>query len=83
MLLPFSLKVVWFCLSLSGMSRPRVTICGGVLNFFSLGLLSCWVAMLAFGHALGAYELPLLYCIGCTLLEGSFCLGKSSFAVTV
>jgi hypothetical protein len=40
------------------------------------GLLSCWVTMLAFGQALGAYELPLLYCIGCTLLEGFFCLGK-------
>lgn len=56
MLLPFSLKIVWFCLSLSG-------------------LLGCWVAMLAFGRALRAYELPLLYCVGCTLLEGSFCIG--------
>lgn len=39
------------------------------------GLISCWATMLAFGHALGAYELPVLYAIGCTLLQGSFCLG--------
>jgi hypothetical protein len=45
------------------------------------GLLSCWATMLAFGQALGAYELPLLYCIGCTLLEGSFCLGKLAFVI--
>lgn len=45
------------------------------------GLLSCWATMLAFGQALGAYELPLLYCIGCTLLEGSFCLGKLVFVI--
>lgn len=31
--------------------------------------------MLAFGCALGAYELPVVYAIGCTFLQGSFCLG--------
>ena len=28
---------------------------------------------------MGAYELPLLYCVGCTLLQGFFCLGEPIF----
>jgi len=39
------------------------------------GLLACWVTFYAFGKAMGAFELPLLYCVGCSLLQGFFCLG--------
>ncbi|KAF9457556.1 hypothetical protein BDZ94DRAFT_1202533 [Collybia nuda] len=38
------------------------------------GLLSCWVTLFSFGRIVGAYW-PLVYCIGCTLLQGAFCLG--------
>ncbi|KAF9068846.1 hypothetical protein BDP27DRAFT_1203312, partial [Rhodocollybia butyracea] len=55
-MLPFSLKIVWFVLSLSG-------------------LLSCWAVLSAFALELRSYWLPMLYCIGCTILQGIFCLG--------
>ncbi|PFH48090.1 hypothetical protein AMATHDRAFT_125177, partial [Amanita thiersii Skay4041] len=55
-MLPYSLKVVWFVLSV-------------------LGLFSCWVTLLAFGRAVGAYWGPLCYCFGCTLMQVIFCIG--------
>ncbi|KAJ3985776.1 hypothetical protein F5890DRAFT_1090673 [Lentinula detonsa] len=55
-MLPYSLKLVWFSLSLSG-------------------LISCWAVLSAFALAIRSYWLALLYCIGCTILQGMFCLG--------
>ena len=52
-------------------------------EFSSPGLIGCWATMLAFGRAMGAYELPVLYAIGCTLLQGSFCLGELNSVVSI
>ncbi|KAJ3909461.1 hypothetical protein F5879DRAFT_57794 [Lentinula edodes] len=46
--------------------------------WFSLslsGLLSCWAVLSAFAVAVRSHWLALLYCIGCTILQGIFCLG--------
>ncbi|KAF5383216.1 hypothetical protein D9615_005027 [Tricholomella constricta] len=54
-MLPFSLRVVWFCLSFTGM-------------------MTCWAVMLSFVRAVESYW-PLVYCVGCTIMHGMFCLG--------
>ncbi|KAK7451095.1 hypothetical protein VKT23_012771 [Stygiomarasmius scandens] len=46
--------------------------------WFSLslsGLLSCWIVLGAFSKAYESRWAPLLYCLGCTLLQGIFCIG--------
>ncbi|KIK70155.1 hypothetical protein GYMLUDRAFT_34628 [Collybiopsis luxurians FD-317 M1] len=46
--------------------------------WFSLslaGLISCWAVLSAFALAVRSYRLAMLYCIGCTILQGMFCLG--------
>lgn len=44
-----------------------------VLSF--TGLLSCWLVLGAFGRSVGAPWGPFVYCVGCTILQGIFCLG--------
>ncbi|KAF5390024.1 hypothetical protein D9757_003812 [Collybiopsis confluens] len=39
------------------------------------GLISCWAVLSAFAVAIRSYRLAILYCIGCTILHGMFCLG--------
>ncbi|KIK02873.1 hypothetical protein K443DRAFT_677212 [Laccaria amethystina LaAM-08-1] len=58
-MLPFALKVVWFVLSFTDLK----------------GLLSCWFVLGAFGRSVGAPWGPFVYCVGCTILQGIFCLG--------
>ncbi|KAE9397717.1 hypothetical protein BT96DRAFT_63333 [Gymnopus androsaceus JB14] len=47
--------------------------------WFSLslsGLISCWAVLSAFALAVPcSYWLAILYCVGCTILQGIFCLG--------
>ncbi|KAJ7599272.1 hypothetical protein C8J56DRAFT_916277 [Mycena floridula] len=40
-----------------------------------IGLGSCWVVLLAFAATVSTLWGPLMYCIGVTVLQGSFCLG--------
>lgn len=54
-MLPFSLKIVWFCLSFTGM-------------------ITCWAVMTSFARTAESYWL-LVYCVGCTITHGIFCLG--------
>ncbi|KAJ3841923.1 hypothetical protein F5878DRAFT_434514 [Lentinula raphanica] len=39
------------------------------------GMLSCWAVLCAFASTVRSYWLALVYCIGCTILQGVFCLG--------
>ncbi|KAF8886527.1 hypothetical protein BD779DRAFT_615553 [Infundibulicybe gibba] len=39
------------------------------------GLLGCWVIFLSVSRVVGSYWGPMLYCVGCTVFEGVFCLG--------
>lgn len=61
---------------------PRILFWLRLSEFSSPGLIGCWATMLAFGRAMCSYELPVLYAIGCTLLQGSFCLGELNSVVS-
>lgn len=39
------------------------------------GLVGCWLVLIALGRRIGSLWAAILYCAGCTVLEGIFCLG--------
>ena len=80
-MLPFALKVVWFVLSFTGMPRcyPHPKSIIDALTHLK-GLLSCWLVLGAFGRSVGASWGPFVYCVGCTILQGIFCLGEIASA---
>ncbi|KAF8067780.1 hypothetical protein FPV67DRAFT_1155933 [Lyophyllum atratum] len=45
-----------------------------VLMSFSTGTISCWAVMVSLTRAVESYW-PLVYCVGCTITHGIFCLG--------
>ena len=71
-MLPFALKVAWFCFSFSG---KRAFFSEGVSPNASAGIIACWVVQCVFSQAIGSYWGPVLYSIFATLLEGIICLG--------
>lgn len=79
-MLSWTLKTIWFALSLSGTSRTLYSNRISQLRHAPLtGLLACWLVLLSFAKSVGRYWLFLGYCIGCTLLQGIFCIGWHSF----
>ncbi|ESK91738.1 hypothetical protein Moror_10567 [Moniliophthora roreri MCA 2997] len=39
------------------------------------GLISCWTVLGTLAHAERSYWAPVVYCMGCTIVEGIFCIG--------
>lgn len=75
-MLPYSLKIVWFTLSLSGLLIHSFFMYEIIHAVAMLGMLSCWAVLIAYAAVIETYWFPVLYCIADTLMQGVFCLGK-------
>lgn len=76
-MIPYALKLVWFCFSLAGTNMNRSCVIINHINFFPfLGVFVCWYAFIILpGRNFGGLWGRLWYCIVLTWLEIAFCLG--------
>lgn len=81
-MIPFGLKISWFILSLTG----KFFFLSG-MRFYSLsvqkGLMGCWLSLWSFGRVVGTKWASVVYCVGTTLTQGSFCLGGPPLSFTI
>ena len=77
-MLASGIKVAWFSLSLSGLSRAPFSSRRPSPAHLSrpTGLLGSFAALPAFAQALDGYLIPVLYLFLNFVLQGIFCLGE-------
>ena len=83
-MITFGVKVLFFVLSLTGMSShvdlTNLFLVFAISYLSKLsGLFSSWIILYAFGRVVGQQWAPMLFCVGNIILQGIFCLGTVFF----